>query len=172
MNQLRVLFLLITIALLSAACKENSANTGSPNPATPPASPAASTDEFSAARLTYAKSCASCHGNDGQGGVAEVEGKKIAAFLNWKRYQYIQKPQKSTLPAPPETAHVEASNVTVSYPSGSGNDSGNGPVRLNRIEVNRKEVRGKERARGAERSPSPRRIRGNIAWKDAPRTDA
>lgn len=77
MNQLRVLFLLITIALLSAACKENSANTGGPKPATPPATPAATTDEFSAARLTYAKSCASCHGDKGQGGVAEVEGKKI-----------------------------------------------------------------------------------------------
>jgi mono/diheme cytochrome c family protein len=77
MNQLRVLFLLITIALLSAACKENSASTGGTKPATPPATPAATTDEFSAARLTYAKNCVSCHGDNGQGGVAEVEGKKI-----------------------------------------------------------------------------------------------
>jgi len=77
MNQLRVLLLLITIALLSAACKENSANTGGPKPVTSPATPAATTDEFGAARLTYAKNCVSCHGDNGQGGVAEVEGKKI-----------------------------------------------------------------------------------------------
>jgi hypothetical protein len=70
----------------------------------------------------------------------EVDGKKIAAFQNWRRYQYIQKPQPSTLPAPPREQHAENGIVPVSYQSGNGSE----PVALNRIEVNRKEVNGTE----------------------------
>lgn len=34
-------------------------------------------DQFAGARATFAKRCASCHGENGQGGVGEIAGKKI-----------------------------------------------------------------------------------------------
>lgn len=34
-------------------------------------------DQFASARTTYGKRCSNCHGDSGQGGTAEVDGKKI-----------------------------------------------------------------------------------------------
>lgn len=66
----------------------------------------------------------------------EVGGRQIAVFINWRRYQYIQKPQPSNLPPPPQT--VEETPVTDQY------DSGIVPVSTNRIEKNRTERNGTE----------------------------
>jgi hypothetical protein len=72
----------------------------------------------------------------------EVDGRALAAFTNWRRYQYIQKPQDSRLPAPPEYAATVP--VTDDY------DSGIVPLQTNRIEKNG----GEENARVVS-SPSP-----------------
>lgn len=57
----------------------------------------------------------------------EVDGRALACFINWKRYQYIQKPQPSKLPDMPVTEQYDTSNVSVSP---------------NRIEENRIEENG------------------------------
>jgi mono/diheme cytochrome c family protein len=49
----------------------------SPTQSTTAASP--TPDEFATARATYAKDCAVCHGDNGEGKTAEIEGKKIKA---------------------------------------------------------------------------------------------
>lgn len=72
----------------------------------------------------------------------EVDGRALASFINWKRYQYIQKPQTSRLPAPPE--YVATVPATDEY------DTDTLPLQPNRIERNRKE--GEENARVASSS--------------------
>jgi hypothetical protein len=52
----------------------------------------------------------------------EVNGRALAAFRNWERYQYIQKPQASKLPPPPLPYEYDTDTV---------------PVAPNRIEKNR-----------------------------------
>jgi hypothetical protein len=74
----------------------------------------------------------------------EVGGRSVAVFINWRRYQYIQKPQASKLPAPPMSTAIVP--VTDQY------DSGTVPVSDNRIEKNR--IEGEGNARVAS-SPSP-----------------
>lgn len=74
----------------------------------------------------------------------EVDGRALASFTNWKRYQYIQKPQASKLPPPPE--------LTATVPVPDEYDSGNVPLQTNRIEKNR--IEGEENARVVS-SPSP-----------------
>ena len=79
MNLSRLALIAISIALFAVACsKTDQVNTGTP-PASPAASPAtnATPDEFAAARATFGKNCAKCHGDIGQGGTAKVEGKTI-----------------------------------------------------------------------------------------------
>lgn len=66
----------------------------------------------------------------------EVDGRQYACFTNWRRYQYIQKPQPSTLPPPPERAEDDTSIVPVSYTS----DNKSLSVSPNRIEKNRIEM--------------------------------
>ena len=81
MNLSRLAPIAISIALFAVACsKTDQVNTVTP-PASPAASPAtnATPDEFATTRATFGKRCAKCHGDNGQGGTAEVEGKKIKA---------------------------------------------------------------------------------------------
>lgn len=66
----------------------------------------------------------------------EAGGRHLAAFLNWRRYQYIQKSQKSTLPGPP-------SNEPLPYQY----DTATVPVSNNGIEKNGIEKNGGECAR-------------------------
>jgi len=71
---------LITIAsaLSVTACSNAKSTVANKNTAPAPiASTTATPDALAAARATYAQRCESCHGDSGQGGVAEVEGKKI-----------------------------------------------------------------------------------------------
>lgn len=72
----------------------------------------------------------------------QVDGRALAAFTNWKRYQYIQKPQTSRLPAPPELSDT--------VPATDEYDTDTIPLQPNRIEENRIEGEGNARAR-----PSP-----------------
>jgi hypothetical protein len=74
----------------------------------------------------------------------EVDGRALACFINWKRYQYIQKPQASRLPAPPE--------FTPTVPIPDQYDTDTIPLQTNRIEKNR--IEGEENARVVS-SPSP-----------------
>ena len=46
-------------------------------PATPSPSATATPDEMAFARANYAQHCLACHGEEGNGGIAEVEDKKI-----------------------------------------------------------------------------------------------
>ena len=71
----------VAIALFSIACTETTTTTNTPSPTTPAApaapTPAASVDEFAAARVIYAEQCEACHGPKGEGGPVKVENKQI-----------------------------------------------------------------------------------------------
>jgi mono/diheme cytochrome c family protein len=83
------LAILITAAMFSVVACDNTTNsnqTAGTNTTTPPAaSPTAApnipaptpADEFAALRPVYAEHCARCHKIDGEGGTAEVLGKKL-----------------------------------------------------------------------------------------------
>ena len=82
MNLSKLVLITFAVALLGTACnQEGSVLTNkSLTPvagASPPASSSATPDEFAVARATFAKRCETCHGDKGQGGVGEVDGKKI-----------------------------------------------------------------------------------------------
>ena len=66
------------IALFGIACTETVTPTNT-STATRTASPtpAASVDEFAAARANFATHCQVCHGPNGEGGLAKVENKQI-----------------------------------------------------------------------------------------------
>jgi mono/diheme cytochrome c family protein len=83
MSLSRLPLVIFTIALFTVGCIKT--EPGPITTVTPTASPAvspgasATPDEFAAARLNYARHCVACHGAKGEGGTAEVEGKKIKA---------------------------------------------------------------------------------------------
>ncbi len=72
---------LVAIALVIVACTETATptNTNTSRTAASPAapSPAASVDEFAAAKANYAKHCEACHGPEATGGVVKVDNKQI-----------------------------------------------------------------------------------------------
>jgi len=72
---------IITFAALAFATACNNVDHSTNAPTAPSAPPAASPtiDQFAAARATYKKDCAQCHGDTGEGKTAEIEGKKIKA---------------------------------------------------------------------------------------------
>ena len=81
MNLLKLALLAVSVALFAVACNNaDQVNNAAPTPAQA-ASPGtnATPDAFAATRATYAKRCASCHGDTGEGKTVEVEGKKIKA---------------------------------------------------------------------------------------------
>jgi mono/diheme cytochrome c family protein len=69
--------------LLVAACNTTSAppSTNTPAGANTPAAatPAAPPDEFADARKTYAATCSRCHGDKGEGGEFDFDGKPMKA---------------------------------------------------------------------------------------------
>ena len=68
----------ITIALFALACaNQTTQQTANTNTTAPAASPAASVDEFAAAKAKYAKLCSDCHGKTGDGGIVQIEEKKL-----------------------------------------------------------------------------------------------
>ena len=81
MNLSRLAMLAIASGALITACsKTDQVATVTPQ-SSPVSSPAvqATPDEFAAARATFAKECAVCHGDTGEGKTAMIEGKKIKA---------------------------------------------------------------------------------------------
>jgi len=71
----------VAIALVAVACTETATptNTNTSRAAASPAapSPAASVDEFAAAKANYAKNCEACHGPEATGGLVKVDNKQI-----------------------------------------------------------------------------------------------
>ena len=71
----RLALITIAVTLFASGChKELSVGT---NRSAPSTAPNAAPDEFAVARETYAKRCSNCHGEKGEGGTGEFEGKKI-----------------------------------------------------------------------------------------------
>ena len=74
------LALLISAAVLTAACGGNGTNTGTDNrianantAATPAPAATAPPDEFAAARATFEDTCVRCHKEDGEGGQVQLD---------------------------------------------------------------------------------------------------
>lgn len=65
----------------------------------------------------------------------EVTGRALACFLNWRRYQYIQKKQDSRLPPPADATDNHSDITSLSEVSVTATV----PVAPNRIEENRRE---------------------------------
>jgi mono/diheme cytochrome c family protein len=81
MNLSRLAMIAIASGALITACSNTDQVTTVTPQSSPVASPAvqATPDEFAAARATFAKECAVCHGDTGEGKTAVIEGKKIKA---------------------------------------------------------------------------------------------
>lgn len=89
MRHLKLFVLASAAALSAAACATNTNTNTATGPGrtvtvnanannAPAASPAATPDELAAARATYNTTCAKCHKENGEGGVAELdEGEKL-----------------------------------------------------------------------------------------------
>jgi mono/diheme cytochrome c family protein len=83
MKLIKVALVLLTVAVFVAACSETkTADTNrtaniviATNTAAQPT--AAAVDEIAASRVIYSESCVGCHKENGEGGAAEFEGKKI-----------------------------------------------------------------------------------------------
>lgn len=66
------------MALFALACaSQTTQQTANTNTTAPTASPAASVDEFAAAKAKYNKLCSDCHGKTGDGGIVQIDDKKL-----------------------------------------------------------------------------------------------
>ena len=80
------LVLCLAVALAAIACADAGRTTNSAAPSaaqTPAATTASATpDQLAAARASFAKNCLGCHGENGEGGTKQVEGKtlKVPSF--------------------------------------------------------------------------------------------
>jgi mono/diheme cytochrome c family protein len=82
MKLIKVALVSLTAAFFVAACAEtNTTDTNRPsnNPVAIAANaqPTAAIDEIAASRIIYLETCVGCHKENGEGGAAEFEGKKI-----------------------------------------------------------------------------------------------
>lgn len=84
MKLIKVALVLLTVAFFVAACAETNTidtNRASSNTiaagATAQPTAAATIDEIAVSRAIYLESCVGCHKENGEGGAAEFEGKKI-----------------------------------------------------------------------------------------------
>jgi mono/diheme cytochrome c family protein len=85
MIRLKLTLIVLAVTLFAIACAtatntntatvKNSNRTATVNAT--PAAPAATPDEFAAARSTFNTTCAKCHKENGEGGVADIEGEKL-----------------------------------------------------------------------------------------------
>lgn len=74
------LFMLTSVifALFLIGSCSKAEDPGAPSTTTTPAAKATATpDEFASARVSYAKHCVACHGDEGEGGVKTVDNKKL-----------------------------------------------------------------------------------------------
>lgn len=79
MNSLRPVAIIVLIALFTIACSNaDTLTTNQTQPSSPLASaPQATPDELASARANFQKNCIACHGEKGEGGRVEVDGKKL-----------------------------------------------------------------------------------------------
>ena len=79
MKSVKLLAIIAAIAFFSLSC--NNTETLSTNQREPSGSPAtaatATPDEFASARSNFKKNCIACHGEKGEGGRVEIEGRKL-----------------------------------------------------------------------------------------------
>ena len=80
MRLVKLALFLVVMTLFAAAC--SSAGTERSNVAPPASSPATSAptatpDELASARIHFKKNCVECHGEKGEGGRKEVDGKRF-----------------------------------------------------------------------------------------------
>ncbi|MEP6569326.1 MAG: cytochrome c [Acidobacteriota bacterium] len=78
--KLCLLALIISAIFLVSSCSktENSSMNNPQAGTTTPAAKATPTpDEFAVARANYAKNCAACHGDQGDGGLVKIDDKKL-----------------------------------------------------------------------------------------------
>ena len=71
------LIVILSSCVLLTACNRNAGKTNAQSPRTTAPSP--TPDEFAATRQVYAKNCALCHADNGEGKTATVDGKRIKA---------------------------------------------------------------------------------------------
>lgn len=80
MSLSRLAIIAIASGVLVTACsKTEPVSTVTPQATQSAAAPSPTPDELAAARAIYAKDCAVCHGDTGEGKTVEFEGKKIKA---------------------------------------------------------------------------------------------
>ncbi|MCU1263690.1 MAG: hypothetical protein JWM21_8 [Acidobacteria bacterium] len=81
MSLSRLAIVAIAGGMLLTACAGNTeiVTTVRPSPTQAPAAASPTPDEFAIVRASYAKDCAVCHGDTGEGKTAVIEGKKIKA---------------------------------------------------------------------------------------------
>jgi mono/diheme cytochrome c family protein len=80
MNSAKLAAIILVIGLFGAACaSSDQVPTNQAQPSASPATAAASPtpDPFAEAYLDFQKNCQVCHGEKGQGGTVEIEGRKL-----------------------------------------------------------------------------------------------
>jgi mono/diheme cytochrome c family protein len=77
MKRISLVLTCAVIAMIGVACTETATPTNSPSASRTAPTPAASVDEFAAARTNFGKNCEPCHGPNGEGGLVKVENKQI-----------------------------------------------------------------------------------------------
>ncbi len=78
MKPCTVALVIVLALLLLSGCSQPATETGNNAPVSTPAPKATATpDEFAVARANYAKHCSACHGDEGKGGLVEVENTKL-----------------------------------------------------------------------------------------------
>jgi mono/diheme cytochrome c family protein len=79
MGFVKLALILASVTVLAVACSADPNTTSTVQPAASPAAsqPAATPDELASARINFKKHCATCHGETGEGGPKEVEGKRF-----------------------------------------------------------------------------------------------
>jgi mono/diheme cytochrome c family protein len=78
MKLVKLALILATLALVTIGCNNPaSVTTNNSQPDSTASAPTATPDELASARLNFKTHCVACHGERGEGGRVEVEGKKL-----------------------------------------------------------------------------------------------
>jgi mono/diheme cytochrome c family protein len=114
MKFIKFAFILLTVTIFIIACAQTkTTNTNAPANtvivANAPAQPVATKDEIATTKAIFLESCVGCHRENGEGGAAEFEGKKIKVpsfqskgamnASDDKLYDYIANGEENEMPA-------------------------------------------------------------------------
>lgn len=80
MRYVNLVLVLSAVTLFGVACDNTTTvttNTNQPSNSPVASSPAGTPDELASARINFQKNCVECHGEKGEGGTKELEGKKF-----------------------------------------------------------------------------------------------